>query len=85
MKIGQIQMKVHSDKEKNIAEVEKYLKKMKGENPDVVVLPEMFNCPYDKSLFEEYSEKEGGDYGCRGLFRFLDKEPCAHAGQIAAT
>ena len=61
MKIGQIQMKVHPDKEKNITEVEKYLKKMEGENPDVVVLPEMFNCPYDKSLFEEYSEKEGGD------------------------
>jgi len=60
MKIAQIQMKVYPNKEKNILEVEKYLKDLKGQNPDVVVLPEMFNCPYDKNLFEEYSEKQGG-------------------------
>ncbi|MDW7668217.1 MAG: carbon-nitrogen hydrolase family protein [Bacillota bacterium] len=60
MKIAQIQMKVYPDKEKNLKEVEKYLENMKEENTDIVVLPEMFNCPYDKSLFEEYSEKQGG-------------------------
>src|SRR6056297_1764446 len=60
MKIAQIQMKVTADKEHNIKEVEKYLKKIKENNPDIVVLPEMFNCPYDKEVFEEYSEKEGG-------------------------
>src|SRR6056297_4218927 len=60
MKIAQIQMKVYPDKEKNIKEVEKFLQEIKKENPDIVVLPEMFNCPYDKSLFQEYSEKQGG-------------------------
>jgi|SRR6056297_7094 len=60
MKIGQVQMKVYPDKEKNILEVEKYLEEMKDQNPDIIVLPEMFNCPYDKSLFEKYSEKERG-------------------------
>ena len=60
MKIAQIQMKVNPDKDKNLEEVERYLEEMKEENPDIVVLPEMFNCPYDKSLFEKYSEKREG-------------------------
>lgn len=60
MKIAQIQMKVTADKEQNIKEVEKYLEKTKENKPDIVVLPEMFNCPYNKEVFDEYSEPEGG-------------------------
>ena len=36
---------------------------------EVVVLPEMFNCPYDNKYFPLYAEKEGGVFGrqCPGL------------------
>ena len=59
IKVANIQMKVSSIKEENLSTVEKYLEKMKEESIDLLVLPEMFNCPYQTKNFPLYAEEEG--------------------------
>ena len=44
----------------NVRTVKTYLEKIKDENPDFVILPEMFCCPYQTENFPIYAEKEGG-------------------------
>ncbi len=59
MKVANIQMKVSDNKEDNFNTVEKYLDETKNEKVDLVVLPEMFNCPYQTHNFPIYAEEEG--------------------------
>lgn len=54
-----LQMDVVKDKHKNLLTVEEHFRTSLG-SAKLVVLPEMFNCPYDLGLFEAYSEVEGG-------------------------
>ena len=49
-------MKVVEDKKKNQAQAVKMIKQA-GKTADLVVLPEMFNCPYDIEKFPEYAEE----------------------------
>ena len=49
-----------ADKMENVRTVKTYLEKIKDENPDFVILPEMFCCPYQTENFPIYAEKEGG-------------------------
>ncbi len=58
MKISLIQMKVTADKAQNAARAEELAKRASG--ADVIMLPEMFCCPYETRLFPEYAEAEGG-------------------------
>lgn len=58
--IGLIQMKVVSSKEENISKMEQMVKAAADKGAKMAVLPEMFNCPYDNSLFRSYAEIEGG-------------------------
>lgn len=60
IKIAAIQMSTVADKMENIRTVKTYLEKIKDENPDFVILPEMFCCPYQTENFPIYAEKEGG-------------------------
>lgn len=55
-KIGVCQMHVVKSKEKNIARARSMIKEAAGGGCKLVVLPEMFNCPYNSSLFPEYAE-----------------------------
>jgi omega-amidase len=50
------QMKVVDDKKKNLIQAVKMIKEA-GKTADLVVLPEMFNCPYDIEKFQEYAEE----------------------------
>ncbi len=60
IKVANIQMKVSGNKEDNFKTVEKYLEDIiSKEKLDLVVLPEMFNCPYQTSNFPIYAEEEG--------------------------
>ena len=61
LKIGLIQMKVHNDKKENLLRAANLIKKISSEKPDIVILPEMFSCPYITSNFPIYAEEEG-DY-----------------------
>lgn len=60
IKIAAIQMSTVADKMENVRSVKTYLEKIKDENPDFVILPEMFCCPYQTENFPIYAEKEGG-------------------------
>ena len=60
IKIAAIQMSTVADKMENVRTVKAYLEKIKDENPDFVILPEMFCCPYQTENFPINAEKEGG-------------------------
>ena len=45
MKVAAIQMPTVKDKIQNIRTAGTYIEKIKAENPDFVILPEMFCCP----------------------------------------
>ena len=60
IKSAAIQMSTVADKMENVRTVKTYLEKIKDENPDFVILPEMFCCPYQTENFPIYAEKEGG-------------------------
>ena len=60
IKIAAIQMSTVADKMENVRTVKAYLEKIKDENPDFVILPEMFCCPYQTENFPIYAENEGG-------------------------
>ena len=60
IKIAAIHMSTVADKMENVRTVKTYLEKIKDENPDFVILPEMFCCPYQTENFPIYAEKEGG-------------------------
>ncbi len=57
MKISILQMQVQPSKKENLAKVEELIKTIP--DPEMVILPEMFNCPYDISLFPDYAEEYG--------------------------
>lgn len=59
IKVALIQMKVIDNKDKNLAKAEKLINKAVKNKVDFVMLPEMFNCPYQNKKFPEYAEIEG--------------------------
>ena len=60
MKLGLIQMTVVDDKNKNMLKAKHMIESAVKQGAQIVLLPEMFNCPYDNSYFGEYGEVEGG-------------------------
>ncbi|MFZ5595949.1 MAG: carbon-nitrogen hydrolase family protein [Bacillota bacterium] len=50
------QMAVVSDKDSNLASARRSIAGAAAEGAELVVLPEMFNCPYVARLFPEYAE-----------------------------
>ena len=56
-KIGISQMKVNSNKEKNLEKVKASLSVFGKNDVNLGVLPECWNCPYGVEYFEEYSEE----------------------------
>ena len=56
IKLALCQMKVVDNKEHNIKKALEMIKESSVNGVDLVILPEMFNCPYENSKFEEYSE-----------------------------
>lgn len=60
IKVAALQMPTVSDKMENVRAVGNYLEKLKDENLDFVILPEMFCCPYQTKNFPVYAEEEGG-------------------------
>ena len=55
MKILALQIDVSTSKEENLKKVEEELSSIDTENIDIVILPEMFICPYQSNLFEQSS------------------------------
>ena len=66
IKVGLIQMKVKDKKEDNLHKAAKLIDKIGKEDVDMVILPEMFSCPYNTKNFPIYAEEEG-DYSYKLL------------------
>lgn len=60
IKIGLAQISVSHIKEDNLKKAEAAVALLASDGADIVVLPEMFSCPYITSVFPEFAEPEGG-------------------------
>ncbi len=55
-KVAVCQMIIHQEKEKNLVRAREMIARAAGRGARLVVLPEMFNCPYVARLFPRYAE-----------------------------
>ncbi len=60
MKLAVLQMEVIGDKSANLAKVEEFSKEEPIREADFLVLPEMFNCPYEAERFDQFAEEIPG-------------------------
>ncbi len=60
MRIALCQMPVKVGKDANLETASRMIKEASIGEADIVVLPEMFNCPYSNTYFREYAEVEKG-------------------------
>ena len=51
-------MQVEDNKERNLNKAMAMINKAADEGAELIVLPEMFNCPYDSDKFVEYAENK---------------------------
>lgn len=79
MKIAQIQSHVYIDKMKNLEQLEERLEELAWQKPDLVMLGEMFCCPYETKLFPVYAEPEEGP-----VWRELSRLAKKHGIYLAA-
>ena len=61
MKTAVVQMRVGDDKLENVRRACAFVTQAAQGGADVVVLPEMFNCPYQTKNFPVYAEPAGGE------------------------
>lgn len=61
IKVALLQTHVSEKKEENLSAVREKLRALRKEKPDLVMLPEMFNCPYQTDQFPVYAEPQGGE------------------------
>ncbi|NLI13914.1 MAG: carbon-nitrogen hydrolase family protein [Peptococcaceae bacterium] len=55
-KAGVCQMLVAGQKDDNLAKARSMIREAAANGSEIVVLPEMFNCPYNSRLFPQYAE-----------------------------
>ena len=60
MKLGLCQMPVTASQQENHAAMCRYVRDAAAADCDLVVLPEMWCCPYDNAAFTDYAEPQGG-------------------------
>ena len=67
MKIALCQTTVHKDWHKNLRNAERVIADAVKTKADMVVLPEMFICPYNKKAISAAAQPEGGEQFAAGL------------------
>ncbi len=72
LKLALCQMQVVDNKNLNVKKAVQMIKESSKEDAQLVILPEMFNCPYENSKFEEYAE-------------YVDKSPTLKSMSSAAS
>ena len=84
-KIAVCQLHVVDDKEINLQRAVALIEESASNGADLVVLPEMFNCPYSNDKFPEYAEDRdkinvAKDFLDRAGFKPTDK--VEHSGNM---
>ena len=69
IRIALCQMKVAADKAANRSKAAAFIQRARLSGAEIVVLPEMWGCPYDETYFRDFAEAEGGDG-----YRFLEEQ-----------
>lgn len=83
IKISLCQMKVVDDKNRNILKAIEMIYRSAQNNADVILLPEMFNCPYDNSKFCNYAENVETGETIKAIKKAAKElEVCVIAGSI---
>ena len=78
-KIACCQMEVTRDKENNLERAAKMVETAAQQGAELIVLPEMFQCPYENQAFPEYAEPENGK-SVRFLAELSRKYQCILVG-----
>ncbi|MBZ4687901.1 MAG: Nitrilase/cyanide hydratase and apolipoprotein N-acyltransferase [Clostridiales bacterium] len=73
-KLAVIQHKVGFDKKENMERAARGIREGVEKGAQIVVLPEMFNCPYANDYFPEYAES----YPRGETYRFLQRQATEH-------
>ena len=82
MKIALLQTLVVMDKQKNIANACAQIREAALNGAKLVILPEMFNCPYSSDYFPSYAEPEGGSSWSAMAQCAADNDVCLVAGSM---
>lgn len=91
--VALIQLKVQSNKEQNLFHAVDCIRQAAAQGADIVVLPEMFNCPYQTMNFPLYAEPAGGNsytamrqvaQEC-GVYVFAGSMPESEEGEVYNT
>ncbi|MDX9917147.1 MAG: carbon-nitrogen hydrolase family protein [Gudongella sp.] len=61
LKTALLQIRVKSDKKENLLKAEKMIKEAAENGARLIILPEMFNTPYESSNFPVYAEEYPGE------------------------
>lgn len=61
MKVSIIQSRVIDSKKANLAKIRELVEREVPEETDFLLLPEMFNCPYEAEKFGDYAERIPGE------------------------
>ncbi len=72
-KLALCQMKVIDDKNSNIKKALDMIEISANNGSDLVILPEMFNCPYDNNKFREYAEEKGSSKTLKAISEAAEK------------
>lgn len=59
-KVAICQMLITENKSENLNKAEKMIREASEEGAKLVILPEMFNCPYDNKYFPKFAEEYSG-------------------------
>lgn len=60
LKAACCQMMVKESKQENLSAAEKMVEAAAKNGAELIVLPEMFQCPYENDAFIKYAERDGG-------------------------
>lgn len=74
IKIALCQMKVIDNKEENLKKAISMIKTASKMDADLIILPEMFNCPYENEKFMEYSEDTENSYTLNLISKIASEE-----------
>lgn len=61
IKIAVCQIRTETDKDETMRKAEAMIAEAAQNGADIVVLPEMFNCPYSNKYFRSFAEAENGE------------------------
>ena len=61
LKVALVQMIVTKNKADNLKKAKDFIGQAKKENAKLIILPEMFQTPYDTKLFSTYAEEKNGE------------------------